>query len=137
MTKKYDGLYIFAGAAKDEALDKLVEKARGEITRLSGTVVGTEVIGKRTFARTMQKRDSGVYVRIRFELDPANVQTLLSRYHLLEEFFRVQILMVDERREQIVADQAAKRKARAEAQAAADAEALAAEHAAAADLADR
>jgi ribosomal protein S6 len=35
--KKYDGLYIFAGSAKDDALDKQIEKVRGEITRLSGT----------------------------------------------------------------------------------------------------
>ena len=39
MARKYDGLYIFVGAAKDETLDKMVEKMRGEITRLSGTIL--------------------------------------------------------------------------------------------------
>ena len=110
MARKYDGLYIFAGAAKDEALDKLVEKVRGEITRLSGTVIGTEVVGKRTFARPMQKRDHGVFARIRFELPPANMATLRERYRLIEDLFRVQILAVDERREAIIDEQAAKRK---------------------------
>lgn len=126
MLRKYDGLYIFVGAAKDEMLDKTVEKMRAEITRLSGTIVNTEVLGKRSFARTMQKRDHGTYVRIRFELDPAALVTLRERYHLLEDLFRVQILAVDERREAVVAEQAAKRKAR-EAAVAARAEAVTAE----------
>ena len=104
--KKYDGLYIFAGSAKDDVLDKQIDKARGEITRLSGIVLSTDVLGKKSFARPMRKRDSGVYVKIRFELDPAQVSTLVSRYHLVEEIFRVQILVVDERREAILVKQA-------------------------------
>ena len=122
--KKYDGLYIFAGSAKDDVLDKQIDKVRGEITRLSGNVLTTEVLGKRTFARPMQKRDNGVYVKIRFELDPNHITTLLGRYHLAEDVFRVQILAVDERRESVLARQAEERKARevalAEAEAAAN-----------------
>lgn len=126
MAKKYDGLYIFVGAAKDESLDKMVEKMRGEITRLSGTILSAEVLGKRSFARPMQKRDHGTYVQIRFELDPANLATLRERYRLVEDLFRVQLLAVDDRREAIIAEQAAKRKAR-EAMVAAHAETAAAE----------
>ena len=103
---KYDGLYIFAGSAKDDVLDKQIDKARGEITRLSGNVLSTEVLGKKSFARPMHKRDSGVYVKIRFELDPAQVATLVTRYHLVEDIFRVQILAIDERREAILVKQA-------------------------------
>lgn len=102
---KYDGLYIFAGSAKDDVLDKQIDKARGEITRLAGNVLNTEVFGKKTFARPMRKRDSGVYVKIRFELDPEQVSTLRSRYHLVEDIFRVQILAIDERREAVMVKQ--------------------------------
>jgi len=119
--KKYDGLYIFAGSAKDDVLDKQIDKVRGEITRLSGNVLTTEVLGKRTFARPMQKRDNGVYVKIRFELDPNHITTLLGRYHLAEDVFRVQILAVDERRESVLARQAEERKAREVARAEAEA----------------
>jgi len=103
---KYDGLYIFAGSAKDDVLDKQIDKARGEITRLSGNVLSTDVLGKKSFARPMHKRDSGVYVKIRFELDPLQVTTLVGRYHLVEDIFRVQILAVDERREALLVKQA-------------------------------
>lgn len=117
--KKYDGLFIFAGMVKDEALDKQVDKARGEIVRLSGKVLSTDVLGKKTFARPMHKRDNGVYVKVRFELDPAQIATLTGRYHLIEDIFRVQILAVDERREAVLAQQAEEMKAREAARAAA------------------
>ena len=118
MARKYDGLYIFVGAAKDELLEKTVEKMRGEITRLSGMILHAEVLGKRSFARPMQKRDHGVYVRIRFELDPANLATLRERYHLMEDLFRVQLQAVDDRREAAIVEQNAKLKAREATQAA-------------------
>jgi len=118
--KKYDGLYIFAGSAKDDVLDKQVDKVCGEITCLDGNVLTTEVLGKRTFARPMQKRDNGVYVKIRFELDPSQVSVLLGRYRLSEDVFRVQILAVDDRREAVLARQAEERKAREAARAAAE-----------------
>ena len=126
MARKYEGLYIFVGAAKDELLEKTVEKMRNEITRLSGTILGAEVLGKRSFARPMQKRDHGTYVRIRFELDPAHLATLRDRYRLVEDLFRVQLQVVDDRREAIIAEQSAKRKAR-EAAVAAHAETAVAE----------
>ena len=110
--KKYDGLYIFACSAKDDVLDKQIEKARGEITRLSGNILSTDVLGKRSFARLMHKRDSGIYVKVRFELDPLQVPTLIGRYHLTEDVFRVQLIAVDERREAVLAKQTEVNKAR-------------------------
>ena len=123
--KKYDGLYIFAGSAKDDVLEGLIAKALAEVTRLEGNVISQEVLGKRTFAHPMKKRENGVYVQVRFELDPLKVKELVNRYRLVEEVFRVQILAVDERKEVILAkqrEQAARRAAKAamEAEAAAE-----------------
>ena len=115
--KKYDALYIFAGQAKDDVLENYIEKALAEVTRLGGTVVAKEVLGKRAFARPMRKRESGVYVAVRFEFDPAKVSELVNRYKLVEEVFRVQILAVDERREAILAAQREAAAQRAEAKA--------------------
>ncbi|MCR5414188.1 MAG: 30S ribosomal protein S6 [Kiritimatiellae bacterium] len=112
--KKYDALYIFTGISKDDALNACLEKALAEVARVGGTVLSTESLGKRQFSRPMSKKDSGVYVKVRMELDPAKVDGLVNRYHLVEEVFRVQILAVDERREAKIA---AERQARAERQA--------------------
>ena len=113
--KKYDGLYIFAGQAKDDVLDGQIAKALAEVTRLGGNVLVQEVLGKRAFAHPMRKRESGVYVQVRFELDPAKVSELVNRYRLVEEVFRVQILAVDDRREAILATQREEAAKRAEA----------------------
>ncbi len=119
MMKKYDALFIFVNAPKDDALDGLVEKVGGEITRLGGQLIGSESLGKRNFARPMQKQESGVYIRIRFLLAPDQVVALRARYAIMDEVFRVEVLAVDERREQLVIEQTARRKAKAEAAAAA------------------
>ena len=124
--KKYDAIYIFVGIAKDDVLNANLEKALAEVTRVGGNVLSTESLGKRLFSRPMSKKDSGVYVKVRMELDPAKVDELVNRYHLVEEVFRVQILAVDDRREAKIAQERAER---AEIQAkkdAAAAEALAA-----------
>ena len=126
--KKYDALYIFVNAVREDAVEPLVEKVSGDITRLGGKVLGSELLGRKTFARVMKKKESGVYVRVRFELDPAKVAELRARYALNDEIFRVQILAVDDRREALVVEQNARRKAAAEAaEAAASADADAAE----------
>ena len=103
--KKYDGLYIFAGNAKDDVLEASLTKAVAEIERFGGKVEVQEILGKRTFARPMHKRENGVYALVRFELDPAKVTELVNRYKLVEEVFRVQILAVDDRREAKIAAQ--------------------------------
>ena len=121
--KKYDALYIFVGIAKDDALNACLEKALAEVTRLGGNILTKESLGKRSFARPMSKRDSGVYVKVRMELDPSKVDELVNRYALVEEVFRVQILAGDERREAKIA---AERAARAERQAKKEAAAAAA-----------
>ena len=121
--KKYDALYIFVGIAKDEALEANLEKALAEVARLGGNVLEKVQLGKRVFSRPMKKRDSGVYVKVRLELDPAKVDELVKRYKLVEEVFRVQILAVDDRREARIAQERAER---AEIQAKKDAAAAAA-----------
>ena len=123
--KKYDGLYIFAGNAKDDVLENSLAKAVAEIERFGGKIEAQDILGKRPLARPMHKRENGVYALVRFEMDPLKVKDLVNRYRIVEEVFRVQILAVDDRREEKLAQQreaAAKRaelKARKENEAAA------------------
>ena len=121
--KKYDALYIFVGIAKDDVLEAYLEKALAEVTRLGGNVLEKVQLGKRMFSRPMKKRENGVYVKVRLELDPSKVDELVKRYKLVEEVFRVQILAVDDRREAKIAQERAER---AEIQAKKDAAAAAA-----------
>jgi len=121
--KKYDALYIFVGTLRDDAVESSLEKALAEVTRLGGNVLEKVSLGKRSFSRPIRKRESGVYVKVRFEIDPLKVDELVNRYHLVEEVFRVQILAVNDRREVRIAQE---RTERAEIQARKDAAAAAA-----------
>lgn len=109
MTRKYDALYIFVGVAKDDVLAANLDKALVEVTRLGGKVLEKVELGKRQFSRPMKKRESGVYVKVRLELDAAKVDELVRRYKLVEEVFRVQLLAVDDRREAQLAQERAER----------------------------
>ena len=124
--KKYDALYIFVGTLRDDAVEANLEKALAEVTRLGGNVLEKVSLGKRAFSRPIRKRESGVYVKVRFELDPQKVDELVNRYHLVEEVFRVQILAVDDRREAKLAAQREAAAKRAELKASKEAEATAA-----------
>lgn len=127
--KKYDALYIFVGVAKEDAIEANLEKALAEVTRVGGNVLEKVVIGapKGGFARPMKKYTTGVYVKVRMELDPAKVDELVNRYHLVEEVFRVQILAVNDRRDAKVANERAAREARQAKREEAQAAALAAQ----------
>jgi ribosomal protein S6 len=102
MAKKYDGMFIFDANVKDDALETILETVQGEITKVGGSIEATDVVGKRTFARPMHKRENGVYVKMRFMVDPDKIDALIARYKLSEDVFRVQFLVVDEKREAAV-----------------------------------
>ena len=125
--KQYDANFIFVHTGRDEAWAKTIERMQGEIARIGGKILGTEDRGKKTFARPQQKKESGTYLTIRFELEPAKVNELRARYALIEGIFRLQILAVAPITEMKLSKQAAEKKARAEAAAAEAAQAPAAE----------
>ena len=115
--KKYDAHFIFVQTGRDEAWTISIERMQAEIVRIGGKVLDTQDRGKKTFARIQQKKESGTYLTIRFELDPVKVNELRARYALIEEIFRLQILAIDPIIELKLAKQAAEKKARAEANA--------------------
>ena len=96
---QYAGLYIFEDGLTDEQLEGVLGRAVEELTRLGGEVTRTEKIGRRTFARPMDKRTSGVYYRLYFTLAPDQVSPLLARYKLAGEVFRIQIVVAEPERE--------------------------------------
>ena len=97
MPKKYEALFIFAGNIKDESLEKVIEQSVTEIEKLGGAIESTESLGRRTFARTLQKHDHGVYVKIRFSIEPAKVEMIHTRFKHNDDCFRLQIVKRNER----------------------------------------
>jgi len=88
----YRAMFILSTSLKDEDLKAAMDRVRQEIAGFGGETGAVKVMGKRTFARPMKKRDAGVYVLLWFRLDPANVSALRGRFKLNEDIFRSQVL---------------------------------------------
>ncbi len=93
----YEGLFIFPELLNDEELDAARSHVLGEIERQGGRVLGVRKLGRREFARAMDKQRSGVYMRTVFELDGDKIAPLRARYRLSDDVFRVQITRGDEK----------------------------------------
>lgn len=93
--KTYEAMLIFPGSLTEEAVTPSLDKVKVEIERLQGRIVEASNLGRRNFSRPMHKQESGYYVRMRFELDPASLAGLPGRLKLNENLFRIQIVVAE------------------------------------------
>lgn len=116
--KTYEAMVIFPSQMKDEDVERAVESFRKDVERVGGETVASRVIGRRQFARSLAKRENGVYARFELRLEPSAVTSLKGRIKLNENVFRAQILAVEH--EELVAREARAERAAAQAAAAGD-----------------
>ena len=81
--KKYEALVIFSAAVRDDGLEAAVGRFADELKALGAEIESTEALGRRTFARTLAKRDAGLYAKVRFDAEPD--ATLASKWGLTPE----------------------------------------------------
>ena len=89
---KYEAMIIFRENLKDTDWDGAVEAVRAEIEKLGGKTTSSTRLGKREFARPMQKQQGGHYGLIAFQLEGDKVGALQARLKLNEQVFRVQVV---------------------------------------------
>jgi ribosomal protein S6 len=88
--KRYEGLFIFDTAGKEEGLKDSIDKISAEITNAGGKVETVQKMDKRNFTRVANKRhNAGFYVNVIFEISPAVIDQLKHRFAMNEEVFRV------------------------------------------------
>jgi ribosomal protein S6 len=85
-------MFIFADNLKEEALEEALNKVRAEIKKVGGVVENTTRMGRKQFARVLDKKDAGQYVLITFSSGGEHISPLLAKYQLNEEVFRVTIM---------------------------------------------
>lgn len=96
MKTKFEGLYIFPEGLTEDELGVSTGKVKEEIEKLGGVVLNTMNLGRRMFAREMQKRTSGMYVIMDMEIDGLSVDALKNRLKLATDVFRVQFIKKEE-----------------------------------------
>ena len=88
--KRYEGLFILNTAGKEEGVKDAIDKVSAEITSAGGKVETVQKMDKRSFVRVADKKhNSGFYVNVIFESQPAVLPQLRSRFALNEDVFRV------------------------------------------------
>ena len=87
---KYEAMIIFPESLKD--VEEALGKVRAEIKKHGGDVDSTTRLGRRAFARKMDKQDAGQYVSMTFKLPAEQITPLLARFKMNEEIFRIQIV---------------------------------------------
>ena len=94
--KKYEAMIIFRETLKDTEWDGAVGVVGQEIEKLGGKMTSCTRLGKREFARQMQKQNSGHYGLMALQLDGDKVAALQARLKLNEQVFRVQVVTAPE-----------------------------------------
>lgn len=88
--KRYEGLFILNTAGKEESLKDTIDKISAEIGSAGGKVETVQKMDKKSFARVANKKfNSGFYVNIIFEGEPAVLDQLKHRFAMNDEVFRV------------------------------------------------
>lgn len=93
---KYEAMFIFPEALKDEALEVALGKVKAEVEKAGGRVEGATRLGRRQFARPLKKQPAGQYAVVTFQLDGTKMAALQSRFKLNEEIFRVQVVCAED-----------------------------------------
>ena len=88
--KRYEGLFIFDTAGKEEGLKDTIDKISAEITNAGGKVETVQKMDKRNFSRIANKKhNAGFYVNVIFESNPSTIDQLKHRFAMNDEVFRV------------------------------------------------
>lgn len=92
---QYEGMIIFPEDLSEEALDEAVGGVKAEIERQGGRVTSSTRLGKRNFARPMDKQKSGHYAVLGFEMEGAGIAVLHERFKLMPQVFRAQVFKAE------------------------------------------
>lgn len=93
---KYEAMIIFPESLKEESIDGALDKVVAEIEKIGGTVDAKTRLGRRSFARPMDKQVGGQYMVVTFRLDGDKITVLQGRFKLNEDIFRAQIVRAPE-----------------------------------------
>jgi ribosomal protein S6 len=88
----YEAMLIIPDRFQEDELDGVLKGARAEIEALGGEVVSSIRLGRRQFARELDKSDHGHYAVINFSMGSEHIPALHVKYKLSDDILRVQIV---------------------------------------------
>lgn len=115
--RTYEALYIIRPELAEDAIQTMVEGVDKLIAEEGGTIVRSEILGKRRLAYPVKKCTEGVYVLVRFDSESAAVDALERYYRLAEDVIRYLVILFEEKTKRLEEEQQRRTQAQLEARA--------------------
>lgn len=93
--RTYEALYIVKPDKSDDEIQTISKDVESLVTANGGTIVRSEIWGKRKLAYEVKKQTEGVYVLLRFESKAEFVGRLENHFRLSEDVIRDLVVYFD------------------------------------------
>ncbi len=107
--RTYEALYIVSPELEDDGIQTVTQEVDALVTKHEGTIVRSEIWGKRKLAYPVKKQTDGVYVLLRFTALPEFITRLEAHFKLAEPIIRYLVVHFDEHTLRLEADQQQRR----------------------------
>jgi len=94
--RTYEALYIASPDLEEGDIQTLSQEVEGLVTTSGGTIVRSEIWGKRKLAYLVKKYSEGNYILLRFQANPDFIQKLELWFKLNESIIRYMVVLFDE-----------------------------------------
>ena len=103
--RTYEALFIIHPEQGESEVQTIAKEVEDLITADGGSIVRSEIWGKRRLAYEVQRQNEGTYVLIRFESDPGFNLKLEGYFRLSETIIRSLVVLFDEKTLRLEAEQ--------------------------------
>jgi small subunit ribosomal protein S6 len=93
--RKYELVCIVHPDLDETAFNGVIEKVKGWVAEISGSVEKVEVWGRKRLAYLIKKQHEGQYVLFNLSLEPIATTTLEKNLRFLEPVIRYMLIVVD------------------------------------------
>ena len=103
--RTYEALFIIHPEQGEDEVQTIAKEVENLITADGGSIVRSEIWGKRRMAYEVNRHNEGTYVLIRFESDPGFNLKLENHFRLSETIIRSLVVLFDEKTLRLEAEQ--------------------------------
>lgn len=107
--RTYEALYIVQPDVADDEVQTVANGVESLITEKGGSIVRSEIWGKRKLAYEVNNCTEGSYVLLRFQSGPEVLEKLTSFFKLSEQIIRNLVVLFDEHTLRLEEEQERKR----------------------------
>jgi len=93
---RYEAMVILPESLTEDEIEQGLDRLNDQVKKLGGSASKASRMGRKIFARPMNKETVGEYALLRFELDGENISKLDEQLKLDKAIFRIQYTRLPE-----------------------------------------